>query len=142
MASDLNSITLIGRLTADPQLKYLPTGSAVVEFSVANNYFVPNKDKEVNYFDIVAFGKLAETVSKFLSKGKQIAITGTLRQDRWQDKESGSARSRIRIMMQNMQILTPKDGYNADNYSSTYEQPSAPSNVDIGSFSDEDEVPF
>lgn len=142
MASDLNSITLIGRLTADPQLKYLPTGNAVVEFSIANNYFVPNKDKEVNYFDIVAFGKTAENVSKFLSKGKQIAITGSLRQDRWQDKESGSTRSRIRIIMQNMQILTPKDASSSEGYSPSYEQTPPAQNVDIGSFSDEDEVPF
>ena len=55
--SDVNNVTLIGRLTADPMLKYLPSGSAVVEFSIANNYYVSTKNaNEVNYFDVVAFG--------------------------------------------------------------------------------------
>ena len=62
MATDFNSVTLIGRLTADPVSKYLPSGSAVAEFSIANNYYVSTKNAtEVNYFDVVAFGKMAET---------------------------------------------------------------------------------
>ena len=70
MATDFNNVTLIGRLTADPVSKYLPSGSAVVEFSIANNYYVSTKNAtEVNYFDVVAFGKMAETVSKYLTKG-------------------------------------------------------------------------
>ena len=157
MATDLNSITVIGRLTADPVLKYLNTGNAVVEFSIANNYFIPNNDKAVNFFDVVAYGKMAETVSKWLTKGKQIAISGSLRQDRWTDKE-GASKSRIRITMQNMQILSPRDGAPSgggdNNYSansggaSNYGNSSygggneAPSNPDISSFSDDDEVPF
>ena len=96
--SDVNNVTLIGRLTADPMLKYLPSGSAVVEFSIANNYYVSTKNaNEVNYFDVVAFGKTAETISKYLTKGKQIAINGSLRQDRWQDKDTNTTKSRIRI---------------------------------------------
>lgn len=148
MATDLNSVMIIGRLTADPQLKYLPNGNAVVEFSIANNYFVPNKDKEVNYFDIVAFGKTAETVAKYLSKGKQIAITGSLRQDRWQDKE-GNSKSRIRIIMQSMQMLGGAGGgspqQSSENFGGHYEaenRDNSAGSVDIGNFSDEDEVPF
>ena len=53
MASDLNNIMLIGRLTKDPESKYLPSGSAVVEFSIANNYYVSSKNSnEINYFDV------------------------------------------------------------------------------------------
>lgn len=143
MATDFNSVTLIGRLTADPVSKYLPSGSAVVEFSLANNYYVSSKNTtEVNYFDVVAFGKMAETVSKYLRKGKQVAVMGTLRQERWQDKDTNAARSKVRIIMQSMQMLGNASGASAG-MDTTY-SPSASNNsgVDLGSFEDDDEVPF
>lgn len=142
MATDLNNVMLIGRLTKDPESKYLPSGMAVVEFSIANNYYMSNKgSNEVNYFDVVAFGKMAETVAKYLTKGKQIAITGTLRQDRWQDKDTNMARSKVRIIMQSMQML----GAGGINNMDTAYTPTASvvGGVDLGGFSDdEDEVPF
>ena len=145
MASDLNNIMLIGRLTKDPESKYLPSGSAVVEFSIANNYYVSSKNSnEVNYFDVVAFGKMAETVAKYLTKGKQVAISGTLRQDRWQDKDTNTPRSRIRIIMQSMQMLGSASGGGAvNNMDATYTPiPQSGADVDLGGFSDDDEVPF
>lgn len=142
MASDLNNVMLIGRLTKDPESKYLPSGMAVVEFSIANNYYMSNKSSnEVNYFDVVAYGKIAETVSKYLTKGKQIAITGTLRQERWQDKDTNATKSRVRIIMQSMQMLGSGGGVN--NMDTVY-TPTASVGVgaDLGGFSDDDEVPF
>ncbi len=142
MATDFNSVTLIGRLTADPVSKYLPSGNAVVEFSIANNYYVSTKNAtEVNYFEVVAFGKIAETVSKYLTKGKQVAIMGTLRQERWQDKDTNASRSRVRIIMQSMQML---GGSGTSAGMDTTYSPSASNNsgVDLGSFEDDDEVPF
>ncbi|MEI0509266.1 single-stranded DNA-binding protein [Brachyspira intermedia] len=142
MATDFNSVTLIGRLTADPVSKYLPSGSAVVEFSIANNYYVSSKNTtEVNYFDVVAFGKMAETVSKYLTKGKQVAIMGTLRQERWQDKDTNAARSKVRIIMQSMQMLGASSG-NAAGMDTAYSPSASAGNVDLGSFEDDDEVPF
>lgn len=143
MATDFNSVTLIGRLTADPVSKYLPSGSAVAEFSIANNYYVSTKNAtEVNYFDVVSFGKMAETVSKYLTKGKQVAIMGTLRQERWQDKDTNAARSKVRIIMQNMQMLGSTNAAAAGSTMDTTYSPSS-SGVDLGSFSDDDdEVPF
>ena len=139
MATDFNNVMLIGRLTADPVAKYLPSGSAVVEFSIANNYYVSSKNTtEVNYFEVVAFGKMAETVSKYLTKGKQIAINGTLRQERWQDKDTNSNRYKVRIIMQTMQMLGSNN--NTSNMDTAY-TPST-NNVDLGSFEDDDEVPF
>ena len=146
MASDLNNIMLIGRLTKDPESKYLPSGSAVVEFSIANNYYMSNKNStEVNYFDVVAFGKMAETVAKYLTKGKQVAISGTLRQDRWQDKDTNAPRSKVRIIMQSMQMLGSASGgvgASSPNMDATYTHSSMGNSVDIGGFSDDDEVPF
>lgn len=141
MASDLNNVMLIGRLTKDPESKYLPSGMAVVEFSIANNYYSKNST-EVNYFDIVAFGKMAETVAKYLTKGKQIAVTGTLRQDRWQDKDTNTARSKVRIIMQSMQMLG-SSGASVNNMDAVYTPTaSVGGGVDLGGFSDDDEVPF
>ena len=141
MASDLNNIMLIGRLTKDPESKYLPSGSAVVEFSIANNYYVSSKNSnEVNYFDVVAFGKMAETVAKYLTKGKQVAISGTLRQDRWQDKDTNAPRSKVRIIMQSMQMLGSASGGAVNNMDATYTPiPQSGADVDLGGFSDDDE---
>ncbi|MCZ9839424.1 single-stranded DNA-binding protein [Brachyspira hyodysenteriae] len=142
MATDFNSVTLIGRLTADPVSKYLPSGSAVVEFSIANNYYVSSKNTtEVNYFDVVAFGKIAEIVSKYLTKGKQVAIMGTLRQERWQDKDTNAARSKVRIIMQSMQMLGTS-GNAAAGMDTAYSPSASSGSVDLGSFEDDDEVPF
>ena len=156
MATDFNNIIIIGRLTADPIEKFLPSGDAISEFSIANNYYAGNKNStEVNYFDAVAYGKTAETINKFLSKGKQIAINGTLRQERWQDKDTNSTRSRIRIIVQSIQMLGASnsgmdnssnyDSNNNYNNSNNYSNTSyAPTNMDMGGgFSDEDDdVPF
>ena len=104
--SDFNNVILIGRLTSDPQRKYTQSGMEIAEFSIANNYYVSTKNTtEVNYFDIVAFDKLAETANKYLTKWKRVAIMGTLRQERWQDKNTNTARSKVRIIMQSMQML-------------------------------------
>ena len=143
MATDFNNVTLIGRLTADPVTKYLPSGSAVVEFSIANNYYVSTKNAtEVNYFDVVAFGKMAEIVGKYLAKGKQVAISGTLRQERWQDKDTNATRSKVRIIMQTMQMLGAAGTSGAASMDTTYSPSASPSNIDLGSFEDDDEVPF
>ncbi len=165
MATDLNNVTLIGRLTADPVLQYLAqSGMAVANFSIANNYYMANKGgDEVNFFEITAFGKQAETVGKYLKKGKQVAVYGTLRQERWQDKETGTGRSKIKIIMNQMQMLggTGTGGYgegeSSQEYSASNEnrQPpsynNAPSNqmpvrndipIDSEGFGDEDDVPF
>ena len=85
--SDFNNVSLIGRLTADPQNRYTQGGTEVSEFSIANNYYSNNKN-EVNYFNIAAFGKLAGTANKYLTKGKQVLISGALRQERWQDRHT------------------------------------------------------
>ncbi|WP_295154521.1 single-stranded DNA-binding protein [uncultured Brachyspira sp.] len=142
MATDFNNVTLIGRLTADPVSKYLPSGSAVAEFSIANNYYVSSKNTtEVNYFEVVAFGKIAETVSKYLTKGKQVAVMGTLRQDRWQDKDTNTSRSKVRIVMSSMQMLGNPSGSSVG-MDTAYSPSASNGGVDLGSFEDDDEVPF
>ena len=86
MAGDLNRVTIIGRLTRDPELKYIQSGSAVANFSVANNriYNTNNGERkeDVSYFDCIAWGKLGETVAEYMQKGRRIAVEGRLQQRR------------------------------------------------------------
>ncbi|MFN2312134.1 MAG: single-stranded DNA-binding protein [Spirochaetia bacterium] len=104
--TDLNHVGIIGRLTRDAELKYTNSGSAVCQFSVANNYRKKSGDQwvdEVNYFDVVLFGKSAEAISRYLSKGKQVGVEGQLRQNRWE--QDGQRRSKVEIFANNVQLL-------------------------------------
>ncbi len=103
---DINSVTLIGRLTRDAELKYTSGGLAIARFSIAVNRRKKNGDgweDEASFFDITLFGKSAESVNQYLTKGKQIAIKGELHQDRW-DQE-GQARSKVGIIAETVQLL-------------------------------------
>ncbi|GHU39313.1 single-stranded DNA-binding protein [Spirochaetia bacterium] len=103
---DINHVTLIGRLTRDAEYKVLSSGQAVCNFSIAVNRRRKNGDQwedEANYFDIVLWGKQADSLNRYLVKGKQIGIDGELRQDRWQ--QDGQNRSKVVISANNVQLL-------------------------------------
>jgi single-strand DNA-binding protein len=103
---DLNHVTLIGRLTRDAEYKVIPSGQAVCNFSIAVNRRKKNGDDwadEANYFDIVLWGKQADSLNRYLVKGKQIAVDGELRQDRWQ--QEGQNRSKVVVSANNVQLL-------------------------------------
>ena len=116
--ADLNHVTLIGRLTRDAELKYTPGGLAISSFSIAVNRRRKNGDQwvdEVSYFDINLYGKPAESLKQYLTKGKQVAVDGELRQDRWE--KDGQNHSRIYIAANNVQLLGGNTG--SSNYSNT-----------------------
>jgi single-strand DNA-binding protein len=100
---DVNSLTIIGRLTRDPELKNVGEHS-LCNFSIANNGF---KEKEVNFFDVVAWGKIGELVEKYCEKGKQVCITGEIVQERWE--KDGQNRSAVKIKANTVQFLGSKD---------------------------------
>lgn len=106
MAADLNHVVLIGRLTRDAELKYTPGGMAVCKFSLAVNRRKKQGDQwveEANFFDITLWGRAGETLNQYLLKGKQVAVDGELRQDRWE--QDGQPRSKIEISANNVQLL-------------------------------------
>ena len=115
MASDLNKVILIGRLTADPEMRTTPTGTQVGSFSVANNrtYNANGERKEqVSFFNCVAWAKTAEIISTYVKKGQRIGIEGRLQQRSWEDKD-GNKRSVVEINVENFQFLSPpKEGNN------------------------------
>ena len=104
----MNNLSLIGRLTRDAELKYTAGGMAVAEFALAVNERRKKGEEwvdEANFFDCTLFGKRAEALQRYLIKGKQLGVAGSLRQDRWQDKETGANRSKIRIIANDVTLL-------------------------------------
>lgn len=106
MSNDLNKVELIGRLTRDAALKYTTTGTAIAGISLASNRSVKKQDNwetEVSYFDASIYGKSAENLKPYLTKGKTIAIAGHLKQDRWE--KDGQKFARIKIEVEELQLL-------------------------------------
>ena len=104
--SDLNCVILVGNLTRDAEMSYMPSGNAVVNFSLAINRSKKEGDQwvsEANYFDVAYFGKPAEAVKPYLTKGKKIAVQGSLKQDRWE--KDGQKFSKVRIVADSVQLL-------------------------------------
>ena len=107
MANDLNCVFIVGRLTRDMELKYTSGGMAIGKFSLAVNRKKKSGEQwvdEASFFDVACFGKTAENLSQYMTKGKQVGVDGSLRQDRWTD-ESGNTRSRVVINADNIQLL-------------------------------------
>jgi single-strand DNA-binding protein len=98
---DLNQVTLIGRLTKDVDVRYTTQGTAIGRMSIACNRM---KKDEVDYFDVEVWGKMAENLKSYLVKGKQIAIVGRLKQDRWTGQD-GKAASRVGIVAEHIQLI-------------------------------------
>lgn len=124
MAADLNHVTIIGRLTRDADLKYTQAGFAISNFSIAVNRRRKNGDQwmeEASFFEISLYGKSAETLKPYLIKGKQVAIDGELRQDRWE--QDGQTRSKVVIVANNVQLLGGNAGGGGNAPAGGYSQP-------------------
>lgn len=104
---NLNKVFLIGRLTADPQLKALPSGQSVATCAIATNRNWVDKtgkrQEEVQFHNIVIWGKQAEIVNQFLKKGSILFVEGRLQTRSWQDKE-GQTRKTTEIVCERMQL--------------------------------------
>jgi single-strand DNA-binding protein len=113
MAS-FNKVLLMGNLTRDPQLKYLPSQNAVVEFGIAcNRKFrtASGEDREeVTFVDVTSFGKQAEVINQYFTKGKPIFIEGRLKYDSWEDKNGGGKRHKLTVVVDNFQFIGGRDG--------------------------------
>ena len=105
--ANLNKVLLIGRLTRDPELKYIPSGAAVAEFGLAvNRFYVKEGERKEDtcFLEVSAWGKLGETVQNYLRKGRQVFVEGHLTYSEWQTQE-GQKRSKIRVVADNVQFL-------------------------------------
>ena len=112
--ANYNRIILVGNLTRDPQLKYLPSQLPVVEFGMAVNHKFKTRDgqdrDEVLFIDCACFGKGAEVINNYCQKGKQLLVEGRLKYDTWEDKQGGGKRSKHSVVVDNFQLMGgPRD---------------------------------
>lgn len=106
MLNNLNSIIVEGNLVRDPVLKTTPNGHQVCSFSVASNRFYRQNDeteKEVSFFDVETWSRLAQTCAETLKKGRGVRVVGRLKQDRWEDA-SGKTQAKIKIVAEHVEF--------------------------------------
>ncbi len=112
--ANLNKVMLIGNLTRDPEVKYTPKGSAVTDIGLAiNRYYTlesGEKREETTFVDVTFFGRNAEIIKQYCTKGKPLYVEGRLQLDTWDDKQSGQKRSKLKVMGDSLQLLGGRQG--------------------------------
>lgn len=108
MAS-FNKVILMGNLTRDPELRQTQSGTSVCRFSIAVNRSYNGQDgnlrEETCFIEVDSFGRTAENIGKYFSKGKPILLEGRLRQDTWDDKETGKSRSKLVVVLDRFEFV-------------------------------------
>lgn len=119
MAKSINQVILMGRLTRDPEVRTTTTGKSIASFSLAVDR--GGQDDATDFFEVTAWEKLGELVSQYLSKGRRCLVQGRLRQDSWDDKETGKKRSRIEVVATDVTFLDGPSGNDggSSNYSNS-----------------------
>ncbi|MEI6141070.1 MAG: single-stranded DNA-binding protein [Mariniphaga sp.] len=111
MSRGLNKVMIIGHLGRDPEMRYTPSGRPVTTFTVATsrswNTVDGERHSETEWFNIVAWGNLAEICKQYLTKGQQVYIEGRLQTRRWEDKE-GNKHSSVEVVANEMMMLSDR----------------------------------
>jgi len=121
MAKSINQVILMGRLTRDPEQRTTTGGKTIASFSIAVDR--GGDSDQADFFDITAWEKLGELVVQYLAKGRRVLVQGRLRQDSWDDKETGKKRSRVEVTATDVTFL---DGPNGDSEGGASQSSSAP----------------
>jgi len=130
-----NRVILLGNLTRDPELRYIPSGTAVTEVTLAINDRRKNASgewvEETTFVDVTLWARQAEVATEYLSKGSPVLIEGRLKRDTWETPE-GEKRSKLRVVGERMQMVGPRGGGGGGGgrapaqQSSEYSQPESP----------------
>jgi single-strand DNA-binding protein len=111
-----NNCTFIGNLCADPELKIIKGGereTSILDGTVAINRFYKNKEgqkvEDTDFIPFTAFGKAAELIQKHVKKGERLGLQGEIRQEKWEDKDTGANRSMLKLRVENFLFLAPKN---------------------------------
>ena len=111
--ANYNKVILVGNLTRDPQMRYLPSQMPVVDFGLAVNHRFKTKSgedrEEVCFIDCSAFGRQAEVINQYCRKGRPLLVEGRLKFDTWEDKQGGGKRSKHTVVIDNFQLLGGRD---------------------------------
>ena len=142
--ANINLVIIGGNLARDPELRTTPKGSAVAQFSIANNRKWRDDSgtdrEDVAFIDCEAWGKTAENIAKFFAKGRPIIVEGRLKQDAWEDKATGQKRSRVKVSVSAFHFVGSKQDTPATSETGRNAPQQAPSATSQGG-ADED-VPF
>ncbi|MDR3228669.1 MAG: single-stranded DNA-binding protein [Puniceicoccales bacterium] len=134
MAS-FNKVILAGNLTRDPELRTFPSGTVVTKISLAVSRRFTDKNgeqrDETTFVDVDAFGKQAETISKYFAKGRPILVEGRLKLDQWDDKNTGEKRNKLGVILETFSFLDSKassggSSGGGDSSSSSYDDSAPP----------------
>ena len=122
-----NKIILMGNLTRDPELRSTTSGSSVTSFALAVNRTWNNaqgeRQEETSFIDCEAWGRTGETIAKYVSKGRQLLVSGRLRQDTWQDKDTGKNRSTLRVVVEEFSFVSDGSRGGSSSASSSQNEP-------------------
>lgn len=145
MARSINQVILMGRLTRDPEQRTTTSGKTIVSFSIAVDR--GGQDDSADFFDVTAWEKLGELVIQYLAKGRRVLVQGRLRQDSWDDKETGKKRSKIEVVASDVTFLDgPKDGATGGSGSGSQQSSNSKNNQTVESIDDKpidlSEIPF
>jgi single-strand DNA-binding protein len=141
MAGDINRVTLVGRLTRDPELRHLPSGTPVLEMGLAVNGRQQDEagnwvDKP-NFFDVKVYGNQAEMLSQHLAKGRRIGVDGRLDWRSW-EAQDGTKRSKVDVVAQSVQFLDSRQ----DGEAAYVPAGAAATGDDFPSSPADDDIPF
>lgn len=118
----MNVITLAGRAGRDPEVRYFETGTMVANFSLAVNGL--GRDAETEWFNLEIWGKTAQIAADYVRKGKQIAVTGSIKTEKWIDRTSGQEREKKVVKVDRLELLGSKaDGSGGNSAPSDEEVP-------------------
>ncbi|OGL34408.1 hypothetical protein A3F64_03295 [Candidatus Saccharibacteria bacterium RIFCSPHIGHO2_12_FULL_42_8] len=129
MAKSINQVIIMGRLTRDPEMRTTPGGKSVTSFSLAVDR--QGSDDTADFFDITAWEKLGELVNQYLSKGRRCLVQGRLRQESWDDKETGKKRSRVAVVASDVTFLDGPSGDEGGSSSAPKSSSSSKKNDDV-----------
>jgi len=140
--SDINSVVLCGRVTRDADVRYTNGGMAVSEISVAvNRYAGKGKQDEVSFIECTVWGKQAESLCQYLTKGRQVVVQGELKQERWE--KDGQKQSRVTIIVNHLQLMGGKQTHEERPQSTQYQKPRNNAPVAPEDFVDDSfDIPF
>lgn len=139
-----NKVLLLGNLTRDPQLSYLPSQTPVIDFGLATTRKYKGQDgsmkEDTCFVDCRAFGKPAETLNKYCKKGNPLFVEGRLTFDSW-TAQDGSKRSKLRVTVENFQFIGSPQGGSRQSGAENIPSPEEPASFDNGGQTNDD-IPF
>ena len=139
----MNKVFLIGNLTRDPELTETSSGIAVCHFAIAvnRNYSSSDGERQTDFFNCTAWRGLAETIARYAKKGKKVAVNGSVQLRNYEDNQ-GVKRTAVDIVVQDFELLSPKDGDSFDDVADV-SRPSAPKKKpSLQAMDDDSDIPF